>query len=316
MAKSTANSSHRESVLRSAPIKENKALEQVIDNVVISHPDKILIDKPEMTKEDIARYYLAVSGRMLPYLEERILSTVHCPDGIRGKCYYKRHPDGARGVINVSVPSVKGEAETYYYVSDAYGMLSEVQLDTVEFHTWGSRVKTLEEPDIMVFDLDPDEGLDLGHIRQGVKDLKSILDSLSLVSFLKTSGGKGYHVVIPFKDVPSWDSFHQFAENVAKAMESAWPARYTSEIRKDHRKGKIFVDWLRNIRGATTVAPYSVRAWEGAPVSAPIAWKELDRIRPNGINTTEALARTLVEDPWAAFFDTDQTLEKGALVPG
>ena len=207
------------------------------------------------------------------------------------------------------MPYCKDRREVYYYVEDIFGLLYEVQINTLEFHTWGSRVETQKKPDLMVFDLDPDEGLDLEKIRQGVRDLKSLLDDLSMKSYLKTSGGKGYHVVIPFKPGAGWEAFHQFAQNIAKTMEAKWPDRYTSNVRKNSRKNRIFVDWMRNGRGATSVAPYAVRAREGAPVSMPITWKELDTITPQGISMMEALARLRRKDPWEDFFDNSQRLK-------
>ena len=145
-----------------------------------------------------------------------------------------------------------------------------------------------------------------GRLRQGVKDLKSILDALSLVSFLKTSGGKGYHIVIPFSPSATWDGFSDFARRVAELMEKQWPDRYTSNIRKAKRKGRIFIDWIRNGRGATSVAPYSIRARKGAKVSMPIAWDELDTVAPDGVDMADALRRIEEPDPWKGFFELDQ----------
>ena len=162
---------------------------------------------------------------------------------------------------------------------------------------------------MMVFDLDPDEGLDLQAVRQGVRDLKSVLDKLSLKSFLKTSGGKGYHVVVPFKPKSNWDKFHDFAESIALLMAEKWPDRYTANIRKASRRGKIFIDWARNGRGATSVAPYSLRARPGAKVSMPISWRELDKIAPDGVDMAQALERLKKADPWKDYFNTEQKFD-------
>jgi bifunctional non-homologous end joining protein LigD len=182
-------------------------------------------------------------------------------------------------------------------------------MGTLEFHIWGSSVETLEMPDMMVFDLDPDEGMDLSRIRQGVLDVKDILNELSLNSYLKTSGGKGYHVVVPLKPVASWDVFHNFARQLVVVMEQKWPDRYTSNVRKTKRTGKIFIDWMRNGRGATSVAPYSLRARKGAKVSMPIAWEELDKVAPDGITMKDALSRIGGNDPWKDFFENKQSLK-------
>lgn len=290
--------------------KKQKESVRSVENAKITHPEKVLYQKSGITKADIARYYFQISKRMMPYLENRLLSAVRCPEGIDGDCFFKKHPgNDNKGTVTVPVLGNSGTSEEYYYVEDAYGLMSEVQMNTLEFHVWGSRVKTLEHPDMMVFDLDPDEGMGLGKIRQGVHDLKNLLDQLSLISYLKTSGGKGYHIVVPFRPAAGWNAFEAFARNVAKTMEAKWPDRYTSNVRKNKRNNRIFVDWLRNVRGATSVAPYSVRAREGAPVSMPISWKELETITPNGASLEDALKRLSHEDPWAEFFVDNQQLK-------
>lgn len=238
------------------------------------------------------------------------MSTVRCPKGVESACFYRKHPSADMpGIRAITVSGNAGVEETYYYIDDARGLLSEVQMNTLEFHPWGSRIDALERPDIMVFDLDPDEGMALDAIRLGVRDLKGLLDQQSLVSYLKTSGGKGYHVVIPFQPTASWDAFHAFAQHIAKTMEATWPQRYTSNPRKNRRGNRIFIDWMRNSRGATSVAPYSVRAREGAPVSMPIAWDALDAVSPHEITLADALSRIEGEDPWTGFFQRRQTLK-------
>jgi len=197
----------------------------------------------------------------------------------------------------------------YFYIDNAKGLISEAQMDTLEFHPWGSKYKTLEKPDIMVFDLDPSKNLSLKKLRQGVRDLKSILDKLGLISFLKTSGGKGYHIVVPFKPSTDWQTFRDFSKNIAITMETMYPDRYTSNMRMEKRKGKIFIDWERNIRGATAVAPYSIRIRPNAPVSMPIAWEELDNIKPNSITMKKALQKVAESNPWKDFFTINQKLK-------
>lgn len=288
---------------------EVNANSTIIEGIKITNPDKVIFDEPEITKADVARYYEKVSERMLPYVSYRILSVVRCPKGISQTCFFKKHPGAdSKGVITIPVSSGK-ETEDYFYIEDVHGLISEVQMGTVEFHTWGSGTGELEKPDIMVFDLDPDEGMDLGQVRQGVLDVKSILTELSLNSYLKTSGGKGYHVVVPLKPAVDWNTFHDFARLVAEVMEQKWPDRYTSNVRKAKRTGKIFIDWIRNGRGATSVAPYSLRARKGARVSMPISWDELDTVAPDGINMAEALLRIGGNDPWKDFFRNNQMLK-------
>ena len=270
----------------------------------------MIFDDPEITKADVIRYYAKVSERMLPYVSHRILSIVRCPKGISQTCFYKKHPGpDSKGIVTMPISTSGGETEDYFYIENASGLISEAQMGTLEFHTWGSRVDELEKPDMMVFDLDPDEGMDLSTVRQGVQDMKSILAELSLNSYLKTSGGKGYHVVVPLKPAVSWDAFHDFARRVAEVMEQKWPDRYTSNVRKAKRTNKIFIDWIRNGRGATSIAPYSIRARKGARVSMPIAWDELDTVAPDGVNMADALLRIGGNDPWKDFFQNNQLLK-------
>ena len=282
----------------------------IIDGITITSPDKVIFDDSEITKADVVRYYAKVAERMLPYVGYRILSIVRCPKGISQSCFYKKHPGpDNKGIVTMPVLNSSGEREEYFYIGNASGLLFEAQMGTLEFHTWGSRADNIEKPDIMVFDLDPDEGMGLEQVRQGVKDIKSLLDRLSLNSFLKTSGGKGYHVVVPFKPFVEWNTFHDFARRIAEAMEQQWPDRYTSNVRKNKRTNKIFIDWIRNGRGATSIAPYSIRARKGARVSMPIPWKELDTVAPDGVDMADALMRVGGSDPWKDFFQINQQLK-------
>lgn len=267
--------------------------------VEISSPERIVYENPKINKLEVAKYYEKVAERMLKYIKGRFISSVRCHDGVSGECFFKKHPAGKSDGIGVKeIKNDKGEKNEYFYITDKTGIISEVQLGTVEFHAWGSKASAHEKPDILVFDLDPEEGLGLDKVRQGAKDLKSILDELGLKSYLKTSGGKGYHIVVPFDKAKNWDEFHDFAKSVAALMEEKWPERYTANIRKEKRKGKIFIDWARNGKGATSVAPYSLRAREGAAVSMPIKWDELDKTAPNGIDMYSALERLKKPDPW------------------
>lgn len=282
----------------------------IIEGVKISNPDKVIFNDPEITKGDVVRYYLQVSLRMLPYVKHRILSIVRCPKGVSGACFYKKHPGpGSKGIITIPAQSLDKDGEEYFYIEDIKGLISEAQMGTLEFHTWGSSVDEIEKPDMMVFDIDPDEGMDLERVRQSVLDVKSILDELSLKSYLKTSGGKGYHVVIPLKPVATWEVFHSFAKKVAEVMEYKWPERYTSNVRKANRKNRIFIDWIRNARGATSIAPYSLRARKGAKVSMPIFWEELHTVAPDEITMENALLRIEKPDPWEDFFHNEQMLK-------
>ncbi len=282
----------------------------IIAGIRITNPDKVIFEDPETTKADVVRYYEKVSERMLPYVRNRILSIVRCPKGIEQSCFFKKHPGpDNKAIVTMPVTNSKGETEDYFYIENISGLIYEAQMGTLEFHTWGSRAGDLEKPDMMVFDLDPDEGMNLETVRQGVRDVKSILEQLSLQSFLKTSGGKGYHVVVPFRPTVNWETFYDFAKRIADVMEQKWPDRYTSNVRKVNRRNKIFIDWIRNGRGATSIAPYSVRARSGARVSMPITWNELGTVAPDGIDMADALSRIAGDDPWKDFFQISQRLK-------
>jgi len=287
-------------------LREDKAPEQImredsvdtVEGVIITNSEKIFSENPRVTKKDLALYYQAVAPRMLPYIENRIISAIRCPGGAAAPCFFKKHP----AANSQGIHTIETGDHTYYYVTNAFGFISELQMNTVEFHIWGSRAQQLEQPDIMVFDFDPDEGLELAIVRQGVRDLKRILDNLGMNAYLKTSGGKGYHVVAPMQAAQNWESVRDLAKGIVDIMVETWPERYTGNVRKVNRHGKIFVDWLRNTRGATSVAPYSVRMRPGLPVSCPIAWSELDKVVPDGINMTQALKRLKRKDPWENFY--------------
>ncbi|AFL98974.1 ATP-dependent DNA ligase LigD polymerase module [Desulfitobacterium dehalogenans ATCC 51507] len=292
-----------------SPMKTNSN-SIIIEGIKISSPDKVIFAQPEITKVDVIRYYEKVAERMLPYVSHRVLSIVRCPKGVAQTCFYKKHPGpGSQGIVTIPILTSDGGTEDYFYIENISGLIAEAQMGTLEFHIWGSRVDELEKPDLLVFDLDPDEGMDLGTVRQGVRDIKDILAELSLNSYLKTSGGKGYHVVVPLKPAVSWEVFHDFARGVAQVMEQKWPDRYTSNVRKAKRTNKIFIDWIRNGRGATSIAPYSLRARKGAGVSMPILWEELDMVAPDGVDMAEALRRIEGSDPWQDFFQNQQRLK-------
>lgn len=260
--------------------------------ICITHPEKIMFPNA-LTKSDLAQYYAGIAERMLPYLKDRPMSVVCCPAGIMGEKFFRKHP--GEGF------EVKRVGEDYFCVTGKRGLLSLVQSNAVEFHIRGDRRTSLGRPDVMVFDLDPDEGLPLSKVRRGARALKEVLDELRLVSFLKTSGGKGYHIVVPFRSGADGEAFRNFAEQVAKYLEKAHPDKFVSTMSKRARKGKIFLDWQRNTAGATSVAPYSVRAREGAPISMPIAWEELEEVAPNSV-TVESVLSSLEKDPWKDYF--------------
>lgn len=295
-----------EQIKKSLKIKSG---EYFVEKIKITSPDKIIFKQPNIKKIDIVLYYNFIAKFMLPFVKNRLMTVVRCPQGINSACFYKKHPKVDREEIkSVKIKNSQNETEEYFYLETVSGIVFEAQMDTLEFHPWGTHIKNLEKPDMMIFDFDPGKNLEIEKLRQGVKDLKSILDELKLKSYLKTSGGKGYHVVIPFKPSADWQTFNDFAKNIALVMEQKWPEKYTSNMRKDKRKGKIFIDWLRNGKGATAVAPYSLRARKNAPISMPIYWEELDTVTPNQFTISNFYERIL-QNPWKNFLKVKQELK-------
>lgn len=274
--------------------------------IILSNPDKIVFPKDKITKQDIFAYYSKIGSKMLKFIKDRPLAVIRCNQGI-DKAFFKKHPDSIKEGIDVfTIKSKSKETKEYFSISSIEGILNEIQLGTVEFHVWGAQKDYLNHPNYMVFDLDPDDNVTLLQLREGVKHLKKVLDSFNLKSFLKTSGGKGYHIVVPFSNVKDWDIFEKFSKNIALLMEEKWPDLYTSNMSKSKRKNKIFIDYLRNKKGSTSVAPYSLRARVTAPVSIPISWSELDKIKPNEITLSLALKR-MNKNPWKNFFQVMET---------
>lgn len=273
-----------------------------LKNISITNPDKIIFDKPKVTKKDIIEYYNLVAKRMMPFLDNRLISTVRCPNGLNSEIFFMKHLNSNSDYISKKVIKDKsGDKQDYYYIKNACGILHEAQMNSYEFHIWGCKQNNIKKPDILVFDLDPDEDLTIKSVRQGVKDLKSILDNLGLKSYLKTSGGKGYHIYVPLKTL-SWKKTEKIAEDIASIMIMKWPDKYTANMRKDNRKGKIFIDYFRNKMGATSVCPYSLRLKKKPTVSCPIYWRELDIIKPDSITIKNIKDRLRKKDPWSDFF--------------
>ncbi|MDO7843096.1 DNA ligase D [Sphingomonas immobilis] len=246
-------------------------------HVKVSSRDRLVFPESDVTKGDLADYYAKVAPVMLPWAANRPISLVRCPQG-RGKaCFFQKHDAGSFGdhVKQVPIREKDGGSEDYLYLDDADGLVACVQMGTIEFHGWGSSVATLEQPDRMVFDLDPDEGLDFGHVKKAAADLKEHLAEIGLTSFAMLSGGKGVHVVVPLKPQAEWPAVKDFADRFSRALAGAEPERFTATMSKAKRKGRIFIDWLRNQRGSTAVLPYVARARAGAPVAVPVSWAEL-----------------------------------------
>ncbi len=246
-------------------------------DVKISNPDRVIFPDSKITKGQLADYYAAVAPILLPWLANRPVSLVRCPQGRAKQCFFQKHDAGSFGahVRHVDIREKDGSVEPYLYLDDADGVRACVQMGTIEFHGWGSRIEDVEKPDRLVFDLDPDEGLDFAKVKTAAADLKRHLADLGLASWPMLTGGKGVHIIVPLTPQAEWPAVKSFAERFARALAQAEPDRFTANLKKADRKGRIFIDYLRNQRGSTAVMPYVARARPGAPVSAPLSWSEL-----------------------------------------
>ena len=286
--------------------------ESVVAGMAISHPDKLLFPADKLSKIDIAQYYERVGQWIVPHLRDRPLSLVRCPDGWQGHCFYQKHADKSvnAAVARMSVPEGDGTA-TYMSANSTAALVALLQWGVIEVHPWGSRKPKLDRPDRLVFDFDPDDGVGWSELVSAVQVTRTLLDEMGLTGFLKTTGGKGLHIVVPIRPTIDWEVAKGFTKAVADLLVTTFPDRFTATLSKARRKGKIFIDYLRNGQGATAVAPYSVRAREHAPVATPIAWEELTRdVRFAHFNVGSIPQRLtrMANDPWAAFFEVRQSL--------
>ena len=291
--------------------------EPMFAGVTLTSPDKVLYPDIGLTKLDLARYYETVAPFMLPYVLNRPISLVRCPEGIGKETFFQRH--GMKG-MNKAIKEIAiqgGESKKkYLYIDDEAGLFALVQLGALEIHDWGVSLKHLNEPDRLVFDLDPDEGLDLAILKAAAIEVRDFLSELGLKSFLKSTGGKGLHLVAPVTPKQGWDEVKAFAKAIADAFVLARPDRYTANPLKRTREGKIFVDYLRNQRGGSAIVNYSTRAKAGAPVACPLRWDELKGLKqaaPYSVKTLPARLKRLAQDPWEGFFKTRQSITAKAL---
>jgi bifunctional non-homologous end joining protein LigD len=251
-----------------------------LDTVKITNPERVLWPEAGVTKQQLVDYYRAVGPLMAMWAAQRPLSLVRCPQGRAKKCFFQKHNTATFGpqVRQVEIEEKKGETVDYVYVEDVAGLIACVQMGTIEFHGWGSLVADIEKPDRLIFDIDPDEGLAFEEVKKAARDLHRYLADMGLQSFPLTTGGKGLHVVVPLTPEAEWPQVKDFAQRFCVALATAEPERFTANLAKARRKGRMFLDYLRNQRGATAVMPFSARARDGAPVSAPVSWDELDEL--------------------------------------
>jgi bifunctional non-homologous end joining protein LigD len=281
----------------------------------VTHAERVVYPDDGITKGDVAEYYAAVARWMLPELARRPLSLVRCPQGAGGECFFQKHHAATLGksVAAVRLDEKDGEPADYLYVTDAVGLLELVQMNTLEFHPWGARIDAPDKPDRLVFDLDPAPGVAWKAVVAAARDIRKRLGEAGLESFVRTSGGKGLHVVAPLRRGPSWEAVKAFCEAFAKAMVEREPELYVATASKTLREDRIFIDWLRNTRGATSVVGWSLRARAGAPVAMPVHWEELGRLRGGaafGMKAALKRAGTLDADPWAGIDKLQQRLPK------
>jgi bifunctional non-homologous end joining protein LigD len=300
---------------KSAKIVQPKTAKKKDDIAVagvrLSHPDRVYWDDAGVTKQDLAEYYEKVWKWMKPHVTGRVLALVRCPDGASGQCFFQKHASaGIDPKLLTMVPEPDGDKSIA--IDDLPGLISLAQAGALEVHMRGSTTDHLEDANRLVFDLDPGPGVEWAALVEAAREVRERLAALKLETFIKTTGGKGLHVVLPIKHTP-WDDAKGFARGLAETMERDDPKRFISTAKKASRHGRIFVDYLRNSREATAVAPYSTRARPGAPVAVPITWSELSKLPSSNhytiSNISQRLSR-LKKDPWAGIEKLKQKLSR------
>ena len=284
----------------------------IFHGVTLSRTEKVLYPDQGITKRALAEYYDAVAEWMLPHVVNRPISLVRCPAGRAKKCFFQRHagPGVPPQLGEVPVEGF-GEEEAFLYIKSVSGLMALVQMGVLEMHPWGSRVDNPMKPDRVIFDLDPGAGLAFADVVKAAKELRAFLEELDLVSFLKTTGGKGLHIIVPIARRYAWGDVKSLAKRVGELMTKQSPERYLTRISIAERRGKIFIDYLRNDPTSTAVGPYSTRAREGAPVATPISWDELTlKLDPKAfdIASVPKRLRKLKSDPWAGIAKLAQKL--------
>ncbi|MFP4417968.1 MAG: DNA ligase D [Chitinispirillaceae bacterium] len=283
-----------------------------VAGIRLSNPDRILYPEQGIAKATLARYYEAIHEWMLPHLRGRPLALVRCPQGHHRNCFFQKHMDEALpGHIRTVPIREKQRDENYLIIDTLEGLISMVQLAVLEIHPWGSREDKIEYPDRMVFDLDPDPDVSWRRVEEAALHMKDELEQLGLESFVKTTGGKGLHVVVPLVRRSDWDEVKAVSKAIAFDLAHRYSKDYTATMSKSKRKNRIYIDYVRNSRGATSVAAYSTRARYGAPVSTPVSWEEIERgISPQAftIDTVVDRLRALEKDPWEGIDSINQSI--------
>lgn len=275
----------------------------------LTHPDRVLWEDEGVTKLGLAEFYAEIADWVLPHIVDRPLSLLRCPLGSQKECFFQKH--AWAGLDEDLVRRVDIGGDEVLAIQNLGGLLALVQAGVLEIHPWGSTLASIEKPDRITFDLDPGDDVPWSSVVEGAQEVRERLEALGLESFVKTTGGKGLHVVVPLRPKAEWGRVKDFAGRVALAMSKDSPDRYTATLAKRARNGRIFIDYLRNGRGATAVAAYSTRARAGAPVSTPIAWDELPSLRSGQqfrVANLPGRLQNLRQDPWSGLADLAQDL--------
>ena len=286
------------------PITDQNA----VAGIALTNPDKKLYPESGTTKRALALYYAAVGESMLAHLRDRPLTLLRCPNGWNEECFYQKKAEGGinEAISRIEVDDGGGGSALYMMADSVSAIVALLQMGVLEMHPWGSRSGNLGFPDRIIFDLDPDDAVGWEDLKQAALLVKTLLDNIGLVPYVKTTGGKGLHVVVPIEPVVPWDHVKGFTKAVAEFLERTFPDRFTSKLLKISRRGKIFIDYLRNSEGATAIAAYSTRARANAPVATPVSWTELSRDLRfdhfNVDNVPRRLARAKA-DPWRDLAD-------------
>lgn len=261
-------------------VPNNETIE--ISGVKVTNPGRILFPKSKITKLDVVNYYVKVQNKILPFLKDRTISMVRSPGGINNGKFYQKHPSEnfPDYIERVKIKEKEGP-DIYITIDQVEDLIYLVNLGVLEFHVGNSTILDYEHPDKIIFDLDPGEGARYEYIIEGSYELKNILDNMNLKNLVKTSGGKGFHIIGELNEKMSWKESKSMSLDIARELESKYPKKFTTSLPKENRVGKVFIDYLRNERGGTTVAAYSTRAREYAPISMPINWKDVGKVKPD-----------------------------------
>lgn len=279
--------------------------------VKLSHPDKIMYPGTEITKAHLVAYYASVADRMIPHLKDRPLSLVRDTDNSLAKPFFQKHalPGMPKTLKLGQLTKMKGTQSRILWIEDLAGLVGGVQMNALEFHIWGSDRHDADLPARMVFDIDPDEGLGFEHVKKAATDIRDLLGAIGLQSWPLVSGGKGVHVVVPLVPEADWEAVKSFCKNFAELLARTEPDRFVANMSKARRKGRMFLDYLRNGQGSTAICPWSTRARAGGTVAVPVTWDELQGLdRASAFDIFAAAARAVGPDAWDGYFKADQTL--------